>query len=771
ELLVSTSAVFSQSPEGSSVETAEAKPAKSTKSASSWCWLVFPIAFFCIGFGILRLLVGYWQIRLLRRSAITIQDAFVHQELAECKGRMEISGNIEVRETKTLRSAAVVGWRSPLLLLPANWRNWTAEERQAVLAHELAHVKRRDFLSTAIGQLAVAVNFYHPLAHLVLGRLRLDQELAADSLAASVVGGQQRYVELLSGLALRQPKVRTPGPCQAFLPPRRMFVRRLEMLRSLPQCAQWLNRCYSSAALLALVLIAASATGLRPHFASAQEPEEELAASSSTGAASKDEIKPLVQYITPGLFEAVAIVNVQSSLRTAGMAAIRKYTDLPETFEIDGEKLMLADIDHILIGLSSIEPDLGPVFILRSKTDFKKLDKENGTVTLLDSKTLAFGIDRKLLKTLGPLGGDPRWVERLERNKKANIQIAASTKWIARLAFSEPGSPLASLAPLWKNASALSVGITLGEDMEVTAQVDTSDSKKVAETLQAVKWLARNYLEDLPESLRIYNAGRIDTSDLVMATSAANSGTQFLDSLKIEDSQDQVVLSGVVPNSAYPMLAVAMPSIEASRTAALRTQSSNNLRQMALALLNYESAYRRFPPAVIVDKESGEKRSWRVEILPYIEQMPLYNAYRKDEPWDSPNNLKILAQMPKVFAFPGAEEGTQETPYQAIVSEDGALTLDKNGEAPRISQFTDGTSNTISVVETKQLVPWTKPVDLVADAETPKLGTARSSDAGILAAFVDGSVRFIGDNIDPKTWKALITRSGGELIDAQQLGR
>ncbi|MEC8558169.1 MAG: DUF1559 domain-containing protein [Planctomycetota bacterium] len=102
------------------------------------------------------------------------------------------------------------------------------------------------------------------------------------------------------------------------------------------------------------------------------------------------------------------------------------------------------------------------------------------------------------------------------------------------------------------------------------------------------------------------------------------------------------------------------------------------MKQIAITLVNYESVGLHFPPAVVIDKESAEKRSWPVKILPYLEQVELYNANHKNEPWGSPANLKLLAQMPEVFTVPGSRN-TQETPYQAIVSEDGALTPHAEG--------------------------------------------------------------------------------------------
>ena len=82
-----------------------------------------------------------------------------------------------------LESPATLGWRHPLLLLPFDWRDWSRSELRAVLAHELAHVVRGDFLTGLIAQVSVAIHFYHPLAHWLARRMRLEQELAADAWA------------------------------------------------------------------------------------------------------------------------------------------------------------------------------------------------------------------------------------------------------------------------------------------------------------------------------------------------------------------------------------------------------------------------------------------------------------------------------------------------------------------------------------------------------------------------------------------------------------
>ncbi len=101
---------------------------------------------------------------------------------------------VDLRECPGVVSPAVVGWLRPVVLLPADWRGWGEPERRAVLAHELAHVRRFDYPLGLLARLGVALHFYHPLVYWLADRLRLQQELAADALAAPLVGGREPYL-------------------------------------------------------------------------------------------------------------------------------------------------------------------------------------------------------------------------------------------------------------------------------------------------------------------------------------------------------------------------------------------------------------------------------------------------------------------------------------------------------------------------------------------------------------------------------------------------
>ena len=127
---------------------------------------------------------------------------------------------IEIREVPELTAPATAGWWHPVILLPDDWRSWNDTDRRAVLAHELAHIHRRDYAAGLVARLALALEFYHPLVHWMARRLQLQQELAADAIAARFAGGTDSYLLSLSRLALKQEGRSPSWPARAFLPAR-----------------------------------------------------------------------------------------------------------------------------------------------------------------------------------------------------------------------------------------------------------------------------------------------------------------------------------------------------------------------------------------------------------------------------------------------------------------------------------------------------------------------------------------------------------------------
>jgi prepilin-type processing-associated H-X9-DG protein len=219
--------------------------------------------------------------------------------------------------------------------------------------------------------------------------------------------------------------------------------------------------------------------------------------------------------------------------------------------------------------------------------------------------------------------------------------------------------------------------------------------------------------------------------------------------------------TGIVGSTAITLLMfsiVALDVQESTRKAACM----NNLKQIALALHNYHSAYQSFPPAVLVDRSRKPLLSWRVAILPYLGQPMLYSRFNLNEPWDSPNNSQLLREMPAVFACPDdPTSGRFKTPFQAIV---GKGTIFTGPKPVAMNSILDGTSNTIMVGESDMSVPWSAPQDLSFDLSIPRSGLSSFHPGLFNVAFGDGSVRSIKDTITNSILSALISKRGGEVI-------
>lgn len=210
--------------------------------------------------------------------------------------------------------------------------------------------------------------------------------------------------------------------------------------------------------------------------------------------------------------------------------------------------------------------------------------------------------------------------------------------------------------------------------------------------------------------------------------------------------------------------ALLLPAVQAAREAARRAQCTNNLKQIGLALHNYHSANNTFPPAAITDKDGKPLLSWRVAILPYIDRGDLYDQFHLDEPWNSPHNSGLLAQMPAAYRCPSNPVGDPSlTKYQVFV---GPGTLFEGNTGVGLKDVTDGTSNTLAVVETTAGVPWTKPEDLAYGKALPLPPVGSRHLGGYNALFADGSVRFLKQSMSEQALRGLITRDGGEVISS-----
>ncbi len=217
-----------------------------------------------LALGMFRLAVAVHQVRRLARSQRSVSDEATLRLFDEVKNRLQVAMSVRLCESAALASPAVVGWRRPLVLLPADREGWTEAQLKAALAHELAHVRRRDFLWRITAAASQAIHFLHPLAHVLMRRLALAQELAADRLAVQAVGSWREYVKALTELALRLDRERLhaePAVLPAFSS---NLMRRMVMLKFMEGIEPRDRRSIAgAAAALAIVLAGVGSVAVR----------------------------------------------------------------------------------------------------------------------------------------------------------------------------------------------------------------------------------------------------------------------------------------------------------------------------------------------------------------------------------------------------------------------------------------------------------------------------------------------------------------------------
>jgi len=687
-----------------------------------------------------------------------------------------------------------------MIVLPGDWHTWTYQERRVVLAHEIAHIARGDYLAWLLAQVSVALHVYHPLVHWLSGRLRLEQELAADAWAAEVSGGRERYLFTLAQMALRQDDRRVAWAARPFLPSRGTLLRRVEML-STTQPRRNVPVSRRRAALLATTAVAAGlmVAGIRApigggrQVASAAEPDKPKATAKDRSAPAMD-----LSYVPPRAAVVLA----------ARPAAIFQNKDMKPLVDLLNDNqsaisrlgVRIEEIEELTIGLTELPIPrslIDPIVTLRAKRDldwkpvgddfigkehfgvaparagdntyYKTAEPSpmNRAYFLPDKRTIVMAPEALLLEVVPAADrwardwGQP-WNQLATGACAAMIDLRAVNGLLSEQMKQDPPPPqlasLRTLAPLWEKGQRLMLAANIDEGLRVTARVDCAngeDAKKVRETAQGALTLARNAFDEL---------GKQELGNPLVAANVPliDLASEIVKQSRLATEQGHVVLSAQLDlDVAETAVTTLTPVILAARTAANRAQSVNNLKQIALAMHVYLDAHQHFPPPVVIGPDGKTPHSWRVAILPFIDQQRLYEQYKLDEPWDSDNNKKVLAKIPALFRHPAADPESTSAGYFALVGAETGLGP-KGGEGTKFPAITDGSSQTIAIVEAKRSIPWTKPddIDYAADLPLPKVGGWFPN--GFCAGFCDGHVAFLQDTLGEQTLRALITKAGGD---------
>ncbi|MCI0380819.1 MAG: DUF1559 domain-containing protein [Gemmataceae bacterium] len=353
----------------------------------------------------------------------------------------------------------------------------------------------------------------------------------------------------------------------------------------------------------------------------------------------------------------------------------------------------------------------------------------------------------------------------LDRGAKGHL-ITAGAQASPRLTH-ETNRTLVPFYPLFTMPAA-SATVDLGKKVELHLELRGRSERQAALAAQSLKTAIATLEITVEEVRKIADAQGAKPVQKVLGAEAKLQ--QLLAAAKVQHEGPEVHCRLSVDLTSESWRGLVAEVVAILRETAGRAQSVLNLKQIALAMHSHYDVFKGLPPhalRTVKGKDGGPLLSWRVAILPFIEEDALYRQFDLDLPWDHPHNKKLIEKMPKIYAAPGiATKAPGLTHYQVFVGP-GTVFEDRSLGNPRLgirlADIRDGTSNTLLVVEGAEPVIWTKPDDLPYDPKRPLPKIGGLYGDGFNAAFADGAVRYLR-NLDEQTFRALITRNGGEVV-------
>ena len=239
------------------------------------------------------------------------------------------------------------------------------------------------------------------------------------------------------------------------------------------------------------------------------------------------------------------------------------------------------------------------------------------------------------------------------------------------------------------------------------------------------------------------------------------------------------------------ILAMACPAVQQVREAARRTTCRNNLRQIVLAMHNYESACGHLPIGIETNADGTLRRSWRTRLYPsFMESAQQF--YDPNFAWDSPVNARLYDGTPVVATDKGGgnprkvildpcphwcwccpSDSTKRVNYSVVIGDKTAFPLNR---AVKFDEITDGLENAIVAVESlSNSSIWTEPGDIQFDEMKFLIGNTANGELsskhpnGVNVAFADGKIYFLENTIPADDLRALFTISGNESVTRREL--
>lgn len=393
------------------------------------------------------------------------------------------------------------------------------------------------------------------------------------------------------------------------------------------------------------------------------------------------------------------------------------------------------------------------------------------SVFIKDDKTLLVASEEQLhAMMIGQGGGNDlaAMVGKIEGDNTfvfaANVEESPAALSKVNLKGMGMAGQFLQVLELAKKAETFLLAINPDSDTPIYLQLagrEEKDSKDIFLQLNSLATLAKVML---PAQVQQFQSNpNVDAATLGALTAA----TELAKNLSVKNDNNIVTVTltwnTTLRNQLLNLVTVAAGK---ARSAARKAQSNNNMKQIGLAIYNYEFTYENFPAGEKDNIKYADGKpllSWRVHILPFIEQQALYDQFKLDQPWNSEHNIKLLDQMPLIYKHPEYEELENKTVYR-VPSSDGSVLGEH--KLIGIEDVTDGTSSTAMVlaVGPDKAIEWTKPGPLPIDVDdvTSSFGTLQKV---IIVLFADGAVRDIPLSMENDDWLKLLNRHDGEVLE------
>jgi prepilin-type processing-associated H-X9-DG protein len=407
--------------------------------------------------------------------------------------------------------------------------------------------------------------------------------------------------------------------------------------------------------------------------------------------------------------------------------------------------------------------------------------KVSDAFVLPDERTMLFSQHGAELVTVlnqvKPGAAAPAWAKQYEPATKFPLSGFVDLKQVRELikVFSggrpnegPNGMIFNMVSPFWEKADLAMLALDTGDGLKLTLVAHSPDATAAQGFKGSLEGLIAMGKGMLP--LVKAEASKLDMLKPGLGAQLYGDLEKAVSALSVTQNGTMTIVKFTLPQQTLATItATLVPLIEKSQEAARMNRGINNLKMIALSLHNFHDTYRTFPAAARMKKEGNPPHSWRVAILPFIEENELFRQYNFEEPWDSENNKKILAKMPDVYRSPHADPQSTNTSYVVPILDKGIFSATPMTKGPGIATIKDGTSQTIAIIETETSIPWTKPEDLPIDPSKPLPALGFAKNPALNVAFADGSVQRLIKTPTIELLLPFLTASGGDTGDMGKL--